>query len=54
MIGKAERELFRLAHAALVERHIRALQDARRVAVSLTVTYEQDRHGLLDCSAGWS
>ena len=35
---------FRLTHAALVKRHVGALQDPRCIAISFAVTYEQNRH----------
>ena len=38
--GKPVRELFGLTHAALVERHVGALQNTCRVAVGLTVAHE--------------
>jgi hypothetical protein len=41
---QAPRELRHLTHPAFVERHVGLLQNARGVAVSLTMTYEQDRH----------
>src|SRR6266436_1908533 len=44
VIEQASRELFRLTDAAFVERHVGALQNARCVAGSLTMTHEQNRH----------
>jgi hypothetical protein len=44
VIEQALREPFRLTEPAFVERHIGALQNARSVAGSLTMTHEQDRH----------
>jgi hypothetical protein len=44
VIKQATRELFRLADAAFVERHVGALQNARCIAVSLAMTHEQNRH----------
>jgi hypothetical protein len=44
VVRQAPRELLRLTHPPLVERHVGALQNARGVAVSLTMTHEQDRH----------
>src|ERR1700737_1378903 len=41
---QAPRELFRLTHPAFVERYVGALQNARCIAVGLTMTHEQDRH----------
>jgi hypothetical protein len=42
--GQAPGKPLRLTHAAFVERHVGALQNAGRVAVGLTMTHEQDRH----------
>jgi hypothetical protein len=47
MSAQAPRELFGLTHPAFVERYVGALQNARRVAVSLAMTHEQDRHAAL-------
>ena len=41
---QAPRELFRLTHPALVKRHVRALQNARCIAISFAMTHDQDRH----------
>lgn len=39
-------EQLRLTHPAFVERHVRALQNARGIAVGLTMTHEQNRHAV--------
>ena len=44
MSEQALRELLCLMHPAFVQRHVRSLQNPRCVAVSLTMTHEQDRH----------
>jgi hypothetical protein len=41
---QALRELFRLTHPALVKRNVRALQNARCIAISLAMTHDQDCH----------
>src|SRR5579864_6470134 len=44
MRGETPGELHSLAHAAFIKRHVRALQNARRIAVGLTMTHQQNRH----------
>jgi hypothetical protein len=41
---QALRELFRLTHPALVKRNVRALQNARCIAISLAMAYDQNRY----------
>src|SRR6516225_10238052 len=44
MSKQAPRKPFRLTHAALVKRHVGALQDTRCIAISFAVAHEQNRH----------